>query len=132
MRFFVFFLSFWACLLIKFYLYFTDSVSQKRAANVSYFRVNLKLNAKQSKSTFFLLELFNIFASTSVHLVNFFLLHVNVCSSHVYLLSDHALFLRRLKGLWKQFIPGSNGILKWQHTGAICAVLAPFVSSVQI
>ena len=46
-------------------------------------------------------------------------LYVRVYSSHVYLLTDSALSLRSLKGLWKQFIPGSNSILKWQHTGAI-------------
>ena len=44
-------------------------------------------------------------------------LHAHVCSSHVYLLSDNALLsLRRLKGFCKRFIPGSNGILKWQRT----------------
>ena len=45
-------------------------------------------------------------------------------------MNDNALSLRRLKGLWKRFILGSNVILKWQHTGAICAVLAPFVIEV--
>ena len=54
-------------------------------------------------------------------------LHVHICSSHVYLLSDNALSLRRLNGLWKWFIPRSNEILKWQHTGAMFAIWTPFV-----
>ena len=48
--------------------------------------------------------------------------HLYVCSGHACLLSDNALSLRRLKGLQKRYIPGSNDILKWQHTGPICAV----------
>ena len=57
---------------------------------------------------------------------------VHVCSSHICLLSNNALSLRHLKGLWKRFIPGSNDVLKWQHTGAICAVWAPFVCNTRI
>ena len=52
-------------MLVKLLLYFTCSLSQNTAANVSYFRVNLKRNAKQLNQLFFL-EIFKIYTLTSV------------------------------------------------------------------
>ena len=49
-------------------------------------------------------------------------LHVHVCSSHVYLLSDNAFFKTSQGIVTTIYNRYTNNLLKWQHIGAICAV----------